>query len=114
MTRDRLVREGITINGLPITMKDSEGFGSFPRRDPDILLTYYEDCVIGGPGSFLIRVDDPARFEIAIRQKLVLEISGLPARVVSAVGIVRTPRADCQIGEKHLYPVDPGHPRSGR
>ena len=77
LTRDRLVSEGITINGLPITAKGSEGFGSYPRRDPDILLTYYRDCVIGGPGSFLITVDDPARFEMAIRRKLVLEISGL-------------------------------------
>jgi len=48
VTRDRLVREGITINGLPITVKASEGFGSNPGRDPDILLTYYKDCVIGG------------------------------------------------------------------
>jgi len=114
LTRDRLVREGITINGLPITLKDSEGFGSYPGRDPDSLLTYYKDCVIGGPGSFLITVDDPARFEIAIRRKLVLEISGLPARVMSAAEIVHTPRIDCQSGEKHIDPLDPGHPRTAR
>jgi hypothetical protein len=114
VTRDRLVRAGITINGLPITLKDSEGFGSHPRHDADILSAYYKDCVIGGPGSFLITVDDPARFAIAIRRKLVLEISGLPARVLPAAEIVRTPRIDCQIGEKHLDPLDPGHPRTAR
>jgi hypothetical protein len=114
VTRDRLLREGITINGLPITLKDSEGFGCFPRCDPGILSTYYKDCVIGGAGSFLITVDDPGRLETAIRQKLVLEISDLPARVLPASEIVRTPRVDCQIGEKHLDPPDPRHPRLGR
>jgi hypothetical protein len=48
LIRDRLVREGITINGLPITLKDSEGFGCYPHCDPGILSAYYEDCVIGG------------------------------------------------------------------
>lgn len=116
LTRDRLVREGIIINGLAITVKDGEGFGWYPGRDrdPDILLTYYRDCVIGGLGSFLISVDDPVRLEIAIRRKLALEISGLPARVQRAAEIVRAPRVDCQIGEKHLNPPDPGHPRSNR
>jgi hypothetical protein len=113
-TRDRVVREGITINGLPITLKPSEGFGTYPRPDPDILSTYYRDCVIGGPGSFLITVDDPTRLERAIRQKLVLEISGLPARIMLAAEIVRIAHVDCQIGEKQLYAADPGHPRSGR
>ena len=111
MTRDRLVREGITINGLPITLKDSEGFGCYPHCDPGILSTCYKDCVIGGPGSFLITVDNPARFETAIRRKLVLEISGLPSRFLRAAEIVHSPRIDCLIGEKHLYPIDPGHPR---
>ena len=36
MVRDRLVMEGITINGLAITVKDSEGFGwsSRPPKRP--------------------------------------------------------------------------------
>jgi hypothetical protein len=111
VVRDRLVREGITINGLPITIEDSEGFGCYPRCDPSILSTYYRDCVIGGPGSFLVTVDNPARLETAIRRKLVVEISGLPARVLPAVESVHASHVDCQIGEKHLYPIDPGHPR---
>jgi hypothetical protein len=114
--RDKLVREGITINGLAITLKGNEGFGWYPGReyDSDILPTYYRECVIGGPGSFLITVNDPARLEMAIRRKLVLEISGLPARLLRAAETMRTPLVDCQIGEKHLYPPDPGHPRSNR
>ena len=78
---------------------------------PDILPKYLRDCVIGGPGSFLITVDDPDRLEMAIRHKLVLEISGLPARVMRTSEIVHALAVDCQIGEKHLYPPDPGYPR---
>jgi Protein of unknown function (DUF1194) len=114
--RDKLVSEGITINGLAITLKGNEGFGWYPgqEHDPDILPSYYRDCVIGGAGSFLITVDDPSHLELAIRRKLVLEISGLPARLLWAADTKRRPLVDCQIGEKHLYPPDPGHPRSNR
>ena len=57
--RDRIVAEGITINGLPIMLKTSYAFGPYSIPNLDV---YYEDCVIGGPGAFMITVDDPARF----------------------------------------------------
>ena len=37
---------------------------------------YYEDCVIGGPGAFVIPIRERDQFKEAIRTKLVLEIAG--------------------------------------
>ena len=58
--------------------------------------------MIGGPGAFMITVDDPARFAIAIRRKLVLEIAGtMPEpRLMKAAVLTPAPRVDCLIGEK--------------
>jgi hypothetical protein len=97
--RDRIVAEGITINGLPIMLKSSYAFGPYNIPNLDV---YYEDCVIGGPGAFMITVDDPARFAIAIRRKLVLEIAGTvpEPRVMKAATVTPAPRIDCLIGEK--------------
>ena len=48
--RDKLVAQGIVINGLPVMMNRTN-FG----RPPDTGLDkYYEENVIGGPGSFMI------------------------------------------------------------
>ncbi len=96
--RDQLIEQGITINGLPIVLKTNDAFSPFNIPNLDV---YYEDCVIGGPGAFMITVDDPSRFEVAIRRKLVLEIAGLPPRLMPAAEPFRPPpRVDCMIGEK--------------
>jgi hypothetical protein len=97
-TRDRVVAEGITINGLPIMLRPGGGFGPYGIADLDI---YYEDCVIGGPGAFMITVDDVAQFPEAIRRKLVLEIAGIePEPKLIPAAFVAEPRIDCLIGEK--------------
>jgi hypothetical protein len=45
-------------------------------RPPDLLLDkYYEENVIGGPGSFMIVADNFDHFSRAVRTKLVREIS---------------------------------------
>lgn len=97
--RDRIVAEGITINGLPIMIRPSYTVGPYGIPDLDI---YYEDCVIGGPGAFMITVDDMSRFAVAIRRKLVLEIAGTvpEPRVIRAAAFEMPPRIDCLIGEK--------------
>ncbi len=96
--RDQLVEDGITINGLPIVLRPSHVIGPYGIPNLDV---YYEDCVIGGPGAFLITVDDASRFGVAIRRKLVLEIAGLPPRIMPAAdGSMPRPRIDCLIGEK--------------
>ena len=47
-------------------------------RPPDLTLDkYYEDNVIGGPGSFMIVADNFEHFGRAVRTKLVREISGI-------------------------------------
>jgi len=61
---------------------------------------YYEDCVIGGPGSFVVAIRDRDKFSDAIRTKLLLEVAGATpeGRVVPAAE--REPRVSCLIGEK--------------
>ena len=73
LVRNRLVAQGIVINGLPVMMNRSN-FG----RPPDTGLDkYYEEQVIGGPGSFMIAAASFEDFGRAVRSKLVREISGL-------------------------------------
>ncbi|MEI7875347.1 MAG: DUF1194 domain-containing protein [Alphaproteobacteria bacterium] len=82
IVRDKLVAQGIVINGLPVMMNRTN-FG----RPPDLMLDkYYEENVIGGPGSFMIVADNFDHFSRAVRTKLVREISdaGGPRRSTPA------------------------------
>ena len=88
--------KGITINGLPIMVKEP----SYSTMDIDNLDYYYEDCVIGGPGSFVVPIKDREKFKEAIRTKLLLEVAGrTPDRPVVPVA-EKEPRVSCLIGEK--------------
>lgn len=69
--RDQVVAQGVIINGLPLQLKDVRP-GWFDMADLD---RYYETCVIGGPGSFIVPVRGAERFAEAVRRKLVLEIA---------------------------------------
>ena len=95
-TRDGVTAAGITINGLPIMIRRSRG----SMMDIDNLDVYYEDCVIGGPGAFVVPIHERSQFVEATRTKLILEIAGRQpeARVVPAAA--REPRVNCLIGEK--------------
>ena len=95
-TRDDVLAAGITINGLPLMLK-RPNFGSVDINELDI---YYEDCVTGGPGSFVIPIRERSEFVKATRTKLVLEIAGREpeARVIPASA--DRPRISCTIGEK--------------
>ena len=95
IARDPLVQAGITINGLPIMIKRAGGFASIENLD-----IYYEDCVIGGTGAFLVPVTDIHKLASAIRRKLVLEIAARPGAFVRASQVKPEPRVDCMIGEK--------------
>ena len=96
LTRDDVLADGITINGLPIMLKRPYT-GSMDIEELDV---YYEDCVIGGPGSFVIPIRDREKFIEATRTKLVLEVAGHQpeSRVVPAAS--RSPRISCTIGER--------------
>jgi hypothetical protein len=93
--RDAVLAQGITINGLPLMTTD----GLSSRWGIEDLDLYYEACVIGGPGAFLIPVTRWEDFGDAVRRKLVLEISGLPPRVIPAQ-MRQRPQFNCLIGEE--------------
>jgi hypothetical protein len=96
LARDEAVAKGIVINGLPIMVKEP----SYSTMDIDNLDYYYEDCVIGGPGSFVVTIKDREKFKEAIRTKLLLEVAGrTPDRPVVRVAD-KEPRVSCMIGEK--------------
>jgi hypothetical protein len=94
--RDAALEKGIVINGLPIMVKEP----SYSTMDIDNLDFYYEDCVIGGPGSFVVSIKDRDKFKEAIRTKLLLEVAGrTPERRIVPVA-EKEPRVNCMIGEK--------------
>jgi hypothetical protein len=96
VARDTALAKGIIINGLPIMVKEP----SYATVDIENLDLYYEDCVIGGPGSFIMTIKDREKFQEAIRTKLVLEVAGLTPerRIVPSAG--KEPRVPCLIGER--------------
>jgi hypothetical protein len=63
LARDEAVKDGITINGLPILAVE-------PFLD-----TYYFESVIGGPGAFMVPCQNFENFADAIRKKLIMEIA---------------------------------------
>jgi len=102
--RNRVVKQGITINGLPFQFPRPEGvYSYFDLPDLD---KYYAGCVIGGPGAFMIAVKEPSKFAEAIKRKLLLEIADLkpvtPPKFIRSQFRVEGPRPsyDCKIGEK--------------
>ena len=88
--RDSVLEQGIVINGLPILIRPSPIFPAMDR--------YYAECVIGGPGSFVLPVHKTEEFATAIRRKLILEIAARPQRRI--VPIAGSEPVDCLIGEK--------------
>jgi hypothetical protein len=98
IARDAALEKGIVINGLPIMVKEP----SYSTMDIDNLDYYYEDCVVGGPGSFVITIKDRDKFKEAIRTKLLMEVAGrTPERpVVRVADKDKEPRVSCTIGEK--------------
>ena len=95
LVRDEVLAKGIIINGLPIMLKEPQP-GSVDLKDLDI---YFEDCVIGGPGAFVVPIRERDKFKEAIRTKLVLDIADRShePRVIPAAA--NAPRISCTIGE---------------
>ena len=73
--REDVIANGIVVNGLPIILKGEEFAG---RNFTPEIDKYYARCVIGGRGSFLIVARGFKDFAVAIRHKLIMEISALP------------------------------------
>jgi len=94
--RDKVLAAGIVINGLPIMLKRPR----WSTMDIGELDVYFEDCVIGGPGAFVVPVREREKLKEAIRRKLVLEIAGLTPEPKVIPAQADRPRTDCEIGEK--------------
>jgi hypothetical protein len=104
--RNLALKQGVVINGLPLMVRPS----NFGYADISNLDEYYEDCVTGGPGSFVIPIRDRSQFIRATRTKLVMEIaSPLPTiqdlfrpqdmPVLRVQLRKKKPRVSCMIGE---------------
>jgi hypothetical protein len=91
--RDDALSRDITINGLPIMLKRAVGYWDVAELD-----LYYRDCVIGGPGAFMIPVRERQQFAEAIKTKIIREIAGLAADA-EVVPVQAQPRASCLAGE---------------
>jgi hypothetical protein len=88
--RDDAVAAGITVNGLAIINERDSSPHTHPAGG---LVEYYRQNVIGGPGAFVLEVNDFAAFGEALADKLVTEIvaaSRVPQCTASAHG--RTPK----------------------
>ena len=86
--RDATIARRITINGLPIVNQRSAFNSRFFLPDLD---KYYQGCVIGGPGAFLVVANSFEDFARAIRRKLILEISGIAPKIdrVRSASLIR-------------------------
>jgi len=92
--RDAVVRDGVTINGLPVTLHPGGPGG----MDPALLAAYYEDCVTGGPDAFVLSVPTPELLAETISRKMVQEISQREQpRLEKAKATRLAARVDCEI-----------------
>jgi len=100
--RDGAISGGITVNGLPILIRPSNLVPELDR--------YYDNCVVGGRGAFLLDVRSPSELSTVIRRKLILEISGSPPPPKFTV-VANDEPIDCLVGEKIRQQfVDPHFP----
>jgi len=99
--RDEAVARGVTINGLPIMIRESD------QRESASLDAYYRDCVIGGVGAFMIPIRERQQFLTETMTKIVREIAGLivPAPMTQPAG--GRPRTDCDTSESLWDDVAP-------
>ncbi|MEL6678635.1 MAG: DUF1194 domain-containing protein [Pseudomonadota bacterium] len=97
VTRDAVLRAGIEINGLPVMINEADGAFTLPELDG-----YYAECVIGGPGAFVMPVRAVEAFGATIRRKILLEVASDPPDLVAPELVheveARSPR-DCGVGE---------------
>ena len=83
--RDEALAKGITINALVILTPLSESFRPEHTNPPGGLEKYFQDNVIGGPGSFTVVAEGHEAFGRALTKKLIQEIAGLPRNKYAAV-----------------------------
>ncbi len=108
IARDKAIRSGMTINGLPIINDRLSRRGRPPMPNLDL---YYRNCVIGGPRAFFVVAENFKSFARAIRKKLVLEIVDISpkddekvvrvlSKINSGFSLVRRISPPCDEGER--------------
>jgi hypothetical protein len=99
--RDEALAQGITINGLPLMLKRPDG-----SWDVENLDAYFRDCVIGGPGAFMVPVRERQQFAMAIKTKIIREIAGSDAPLLQEAQLEAP--MDCTLrGSFYLRNRDP-------
>jgi hypothetical protein len=76
--RDAAVNAGAVVNGLSIFNRRAAAGGGYlalHTNPPGGLAQYYRDNVIGGPGAFVLPIDDFGKFGDAMIRKLTAEIA---------------------------------------
>ncbi len=73
--RDAAVAQGVVINGLAIINQHPNPGYTAHTQPPEGLGEYYKQNVTGGPGSFVITIEDFSTFSEAIVNKLINEIA---------------------------------------
>lgn len=86
--RAAALAEGIVINGLAILCRSADCSGRPVDYD---LEAAFDSLIVGGPGSFVVTADGPARFAEAVRRKLILEIAGLDSTGASVATVSPPP-----------------------
>lgn len=105
--RDRAMALGVIINGLPIVNGRPGPSGRPQLANLDL---YYENCVIGGPGAFIVVANSFPEFAEAVRRKLIIEIAdAFPDSQPELVPIQFTPNRiapPCDVGERRWEDED--------
>jgi hypothetical protein len=73
--RDEAVAAGITVNGLVILSPEPMPWNPLHTHPPGGLENYYRENVAGGPGTFVMVVEDFNSFAYAVVNKLIREIA---------------------------------------
>ena len=77
LSRDEVVAQGVTVNGLVILSQNQVPWNPEHTNPPGGLENYYRENVIGGPGSFVVAADGFESFGRAIIKKMIAEIAML-------------------------------------
>ncbi len=83
--RDDALAKNIVINALVILTPIAESFRPEHTNPPGGLEKYFQDNVIGGPGSFTVVAEGHESFGRSLTKKLIQEIAGLPGPWLAAV-----------------------------
>ena len=108
--RDKLVTQGITINGLPILINPSGVPGGQASPVSTTITTTASSAV---PASFVIPIKTLADFAPAIRRKLILEIAAsvlprLPVvPIVPVVDTLNAPRSTASWPKRSTLRIPP-------